>query len=387
MVRRYKTLISAKQRLFLPLIKFRRVLGKHSFYICSNMRSKSSLYWSCQLGGWLFYGLTMVFFAYIFDNKTNDILYPRISITILVGLVFTHLLRELIVRFKMRPPIQVHKWWLLLVIVVSIIVLFNLADSAIVEWTHMYNPKIKVSVEKRFLSNLIFNSPLVLVWLSAYYIWHFIELGSKNEIQKVRLESLVKELELKTIKSHINPHFIFNALNSIRALVDENPERARTAITELSNILRSSMQAEKMETVPFERELNIVKDYLALEHIRFEDRLRIEYDIDEDTLDQPVPPMMLQTLVENAIKHGIGKQKSGGLVRVISDYRDNHHELIVQNTGQMDDRKGVSDGFGINSTRNRLKLLFGGKATFEIRNTDNDMVEATVKMPVQELHS
>src|SRR5205085_9378123 len=102
-----------------------------------------------------------------------------------------------------------------------------------------------------------------------------------------------KELELKTIKSHINPHFIFNALNSIRALVDENPERARTAITELSNILRSSMQAEKLETVPFERELNIVKDYLALEHIRFEDRLRIEYQIDEDTLDQPVPPMKI----------------------------------------------------------------------------------------------
>ena len=115
------------------------------------------------------------------------------------------------------------------------------------------------------------------------------------------MEALVKSLELNTIKAHINPHFIFNALNSIRALIDENPQRARNAITELSNILRSSMQTEKMETVPFERELNIVKDYLALENMRFEDRLKVEYDIDEDTLNQPVPPMMLQTLVENAI--------------------------------------------------------------------------------------
>ena len=131
----------------------------------------------------------------------------------------------------------------------------------------------------------------------------------------MKLEALVKELELKTIKSHINPHFIFNALNSIRALIDENPSRASNAITELSNILRSSMQAEKLETVPFEKELNIVKDYLALEHIRFEDRLKIEYEIDEDTLDQPVP-MMLQTLVENAIKHGIGKQINGGVVKI-----------------------------------------------------------------------
>jgi len=351
------------------------------------MRSKSTLYWCCQLGGWLFYGLTMVFFAYFFENKTNNILYPRIAITILFGLIFTHILRELIVRLKLRPPIDGKKIWLLVVTGLCVIVLFNLANSAIVEWLKMYNPRIKVSVEERFLSNLILNSPLILVWVSVYYVWHYVELGSKAEIQKVRLESLVKELELKTIKSHINPHFIFNALNSIRALVDENPERARTAITELSNILRSSMQAEKMETVPFERELNIVKDYLALEHIRFEDRLKVEYDIDEDTLDQPVPPMMLQTLVENAIKHGIGKQKSGGLVRVISDYRDNHHELVVQNSGQLNGITGNGDGFGLNSTRNRLKLLFGGKATFEIRNTDDNMVEAKVKMPVQELHS
>jgi len=351
------------------------------------MRSKSSLYWWCQLGGWLLYGLTMVFFAYIFENKSNDILYPRIAITILFGLIFTHLLRELIVKLELRPPIHTQKWWLLTATVLGIVVLYNLANSAIVEWLHMYNPKTKVSVEKRFLANLILDSPLVLVWVSIYYLWHYVELGTTAEIQKVRLESLVKELELKTIKSHINPHFIFNALNSIRALVDENPERARTAITELSNILRSSMQAEKLETVPFERELNIVKDYLALEHIRFEDRLQIEYDIDEDTLDQPVPPMMLQTLVENAIKHGISKQKVGGLVRVISDYRDNHHELIVQNTGQLNGNTINGEGFGINSTRNRLKLLFGGKATFEIRNTENDMVEAKIKMPVQDSHS
>ncbi len=103
-------------------------------------------------------------------------------------------------------------------------------------------------------------------------------------------ESLVKELELKTIKSHINPHFIFNSLNSIRALVDENPERARRAITELSNILRSSMQTEKLETVPLEQELNIVKDYLSLEQMRFEERLKVDFDIDEDTLSQPIPP-------------------------------------------------------------------------------------------------
>ncbi len=350
------------------------------------MRGKSSIYWWCQLGGWLLYGLTMLFFAYVFQNRNNDILFRRIAITILFGLFFTNLLRELIIRLELRPPLMRKNWGILTVVVLGIVVMYNLANSAIVELLQMYDSKTKVSMEKRFLANLIFDSPLILVWVSIYYLWHYVELGTSNEIQKVKLESLVKELELKTIKSHINPHFIFNALNSIRALVDENPERARTAITELSNILRSSMQAEKLETVPFERELNIVKDYLALEHIRFEDRLQVEYDIDEDTLDQPVPPMMLQTLVENAIKHGIGKQKQGGRIKVISDYTDNHHELIVLNTGSLDGITAAGDGFGLNSTRNRLKLLFGDKGSFSIRDTPDGMVEAKVKMPVQQFN-
>src|SRR4029079_7160770 len=181
------------------------------------------------------------------------------------------------------------------------------------------------------------------IWNVIYFMYHYIGKSQKQQLETLQLESLIKELELKTIKAHINPHFIFNSLNSIRALVEENPQRAREAVTELSNILRSSMQVKKAETVSFEKEQDIVKDYLALENMRFEDRLKIEYDIDEDTLDQPVPPMMLQTLVENAIKHGIGKQKSGGLVKVISDYRDNHHELIVQNTGQLNGNGSTED--------------------------------------------
>ena len=289
------------------------------------------------------------------------------------------------IRLDLRPPTQNHKWIPLILVILGICILYNLTNSALVELFRLYNPAKKVSVQKRFLGNLIFDSPLIFIWSSIYFLWHYVVLGRKTEIQKVKLETLVKELELKTIKSHINPHFIFNALNSIRALVDENPSRARTAITELSNILRSSMQAEKLELASLEKELSIVKDYLALEFIRFEDRLGIEYDINEDTLDQPIPPMMLQTLVENAIKHGISKHKKGGVVRIISDFRNHCHELIVQNTGQLDnDMLESSDGFGLDSTKNRLKLLYNGKASFRIHNIDGGMVEAIVSMPIIE---
>ncbi|WP_245805662.1 sensor histidine kinase [Chitinophaga jiangningensis] len=219
-------------------------------------------------------------------------------------------------------------------------------------------------------------------WWGIYFLYHYVEKSRMAKLDQLTLQATVKELELKTIKAQLNPHFIFNALNSIRALVDENPQRARTAITELSNILRSSMAAEKSETVSMEKELNIVKDYLALETIRFEERLRVTYDIDPDTLGLQVPPMMLQTLVENAIKHGISKEISGGYVYISSKLKGLQHEIMIENTGQFVEKTKNGHGFGLESTRQRLSLLFGNRASFEIRNKTGDLVEARVLMPI-----
>ena len=237
------------------------------------------------------------------------------------------------------------------------------------------------SIERAF-GGLFNNFFLVMLWLLIYVIYHYIEKNRNNQIDRLKLEAVVKSLELKTIKSHINPHFIFNALNSIRALVDENPARARTAITELSNILRSSLQAEKLETVPLSQELDIVNDYLALEEMRFEERLKIELYIDEETLKEPVPPMMLQTLVENAIKHGISKQEAGGVVKIYSKYVGNTHELTVINSGKLIALKNdVESGFGIKGTQDRLNLLFQNHARFEIKELTGNMVESKIIMP------
>jgi LytS/YehU family sensor histidine kinase len=288
----------------------------------------------------------------------------------------------LIITFKLRPPVTGVKWRRLIAIILLICVIYSSVNSALVEWFQWYDPTQKVSVEKRSLFNFMYGTPIILLWTSLYYVWHYIEATTTAEIDKIRLESLVKDLELQTIKSHINPHFIFNALNSIRALVNENPSRARTAITELSNILRSSMQAEKVEMTPLERELNIVKDYLALEHIRFEDRLKVGYEIDENTLDCPVPPMMLQTLVENAIKHGIGKEIEGGFIKIKAEFANNRLELTVQNSGKLEMTGNNSEGFGIAGTQSRLKLLYGKHAKFELTESDSNTVEAKVQIPV-----
>jgi len=308
-------------------------------------------------------------------------MYGRLATGICFGFLFTQLLRTLIIKFKLPPPMLNKKWWALLAVVLSTAILYSIVNSVFVELTHLYNPEIKVSVSRRTLYTFLSDTPVLLAWVSFYYLWHYIEINTKSNLDKVRLESLVKDLELKTIKSHINPHFIFNALNSIRALVDENPERARTAITQLSNILRSSMQAETLELAPMSRELGIIKDYLALEKIRFEERLNVIYDIDNDTLRSPVPPMMLQTLVENALKHGISKLKEGGDIKIVSLFANNHHEMSVQNTGHLIEPFN-EEGFGIASTQSRLNLLYGKEAIFQLKEIKDNVVEAKVCIPI-----
>ena len=351
-----------------------------------SMLKRVPTYWLYQLFGWGVFILTNLFFAYTFDKFDLKFI-TRLLVYLGLGITLTHLMRWVITKSNILiKPLEQQILGFIFVTLVFSILLGSLEFYLLSYFNLLHNSASEgknLPVSKTILS-YSFNSFFYLfIWNCIYYIYHYVQKSRHQQVDTLKLEALVKELELKTIKSHINPHFIFNALNSIRALIDENPLRARDAITELSNILRSSMQAEKLETVTFERELSIVKDYLALEYIRFEDRLQIEYEIDEDTLDQPVPPMMLQTLVENAIKHGISKQVSGGIVKIISDFRFDHHELVVQNTGHLNGSYNA-DGFGLASTQNRLQLLFGEKANFTIKEINGNMVEAKVILPVSE---
>jgi two-component system, LytTR family, sensor kinase len=403
------------------------------------MSKISQRYWLCQILGWGVWGLiTMYFNLVVFGERFKELggkneFLISLLISLLLGIIVTHLLKVFIQRNNWLQ-FSYNKIVLLFIIGVTAAGILLFYGDRIVEHSTNYsydrysqikklekakrmeaqygltgnyyaiepdNPTISnaateiknstawyrnekgewVHDDKRNLIGIYQNLLLIAIWLLIYIVYHYVEKNTNDQLDRLRLESSVKELELKTIKSHINPHFIFNSLNSIRALVDENPARARTAITELSNILRSSMHAGKSETVPFEKELNIVKDYLALEHMRFEERLQIEFNIDKQTLAQPVPPMMLQTLVENGIKHGISKRINGGLVKITSQFKEDNLELIVQNSGQLN---GIvnAEGFGIQSTEDRLNLLYHGKASFEIKNLNTETVQSKVSIPI-----
>jgi LytS/YehU family sensor histidine kinase len=237
-----------------------------------------------------------------------------------------------------------------------------------------------------FYLHISVNSFLFLLfWSTVHLLYYYLSKSKLQEVDGLQLRAKVKSLELKNINSYINPHFVFNTLNGIRALVVENPERARSALTSLGNILSGSIRMAHDETVTLGNELDIVRDYLSLQRIRFEDRLGVEFDIDEDTLLLPVPILMLQTLVENAVKHGISRRTKGGLVRIVTSMKEGCLELVVQNTGRLTadmERKG----FGWSSTSDRLALLYESDASFSIKETDEETVEAKVIIPVMVLH-
>lgn len=367
------------------------------------MLKNRSYYWICQIGGWLSYALTILFFSYVLQRDLNTIFQQRIIIAVSLGILVSHLLRKSIIQFKLRPPTPANQWWKMILIILFFSGLYSLVNSSLVEvfklydfrrelggeqktpfifsWNHIFASWDGERVGKRFLFSIFLDTPIFLVWISIYVLWHYIEFANAEALKKVKLETLIKELELKTIKSQINPHFIFNALNSIRALVDEDPQRARKAITELSNILRSSIQVDKVEITSLKKEIAIVKDYLALEYIRFADRLNVEYQIEDASLEYAIPPMMLQTLVENAIKHGLSKQPGDCLIKIIAKIEGGKLILIVQNTGIL--QKTENDGFGLQSTRDRLNILYRGEAEFNIYQCTPNQVTAKLIIPIQ----
>jgi LytS/YehU family sensor histidine kinase len=216
------------------------------------------------------------------------------------------------------------------------------------------------------------------LWSVFYFTYHYFERYNKS----LKYETSMIEIELNNLRSQLNPHFIFNALNSIRALVDENPKKSKQAITQLANILRISLAPDKHGLTKFDDELKLVRDYLGLESIRFEERLHTEFVIHPESGKFLVPPLMLQTLVENGIKHGISRLKQGGTIQFITYVDDASLKIHIRNSGHLvTGQRRHRDGLGIQNTIQRLKLLYGDNASFRIVNENNNFVLTEIIIP------
>lgn len=338
--------------------------------------TKSKLYWLFQIGGWGIYALVQIIGMILVLSPSQSINFNAfipVIIEAVIFLIITHFYRNIINQqgwlemnlSKLLPRIIVSSLILALPVYplrVGVSVLLDIYDPGV--WT-------------RTLGNYFINTFVLFLWSLFYFSYHYFERYS----QSLKHEAAVKEIELVNLKAQLNPHFIFNSLNSIRALVDENPKKSKTAITQLSNILRNSLIADKKKLTNFEEEFKLVKDYLALESTRYEERLRTEFEIHPDSNLFLLPPLMLQTLVENGIKHGISNLKKGGVITLRTKIFDDHMKIEIINSGQLKNGYNHSEGIGLKNTAKRLDLLYGDNSKFEIANLDDQTVLTTITIP------
>lgn len=344
--------------------------------------NKGRLYWILQILGWGSFAFVNIFFASLSQGISAVQLWAFVVLAAFY-LVSTH---------SMRHIVKTYEWFkfgifrlliqtilaLLALSVVNVLaqILINLAFGTLKPDEDFRALVIAVNL---FVSFLYY-----AFWFLLYFLFHFLD----NYNSSLKYEAKINEIRLNHLKSQLNPHFIFNALNSVRALVDEDPNKAKTAITRISNILRFSLMMDKKQVIDFADELATVKDYLALEAIRFEERLELVYQIEDEAYSYKIPPMMLQTIAENAIKHGISNLVKGGLIEIkCREGLQDELYIQVKNSGYLNPSSSKSKkdegGHGLENTKQRLKLLYGDKASFRIFNSGNQFVITEIKIPKQ----
>ena len=336
---------------------------------------KQNLYWLCQILAWSLYGILEI----ILYSSANTLDASKIvGEFFIVGfyIISTHALREIIIRARV---IQ-FRWFQVLPRVFLLILLFAFANYFFLLGVSYLTDTLDFNRDLSLVSlivNVVISMILYFIWTLAYMSFLYIERFNKS----LQHQAIAREVELSNLKSQLNPHFIFNALNSIRALVDENPRRSKDAITQLSNILRNSLRSDSHKLIPFDQEMTTVNDYLSLESIRYEERLKTKYNIHPDSNRFQIPPLMIQTLVENGIKHGIASLKEGGTISITTDVVENTLKLDIRNSGQYKNGVKLNVGYGLLNTKKRLDLIYGNEADFKISNENENTVLTSIRIP------
>ena len=226
----------------------------------------------------------------------------------------------------------------------------------------------------KFFLYVNFHLALFFYWgiLGVNYAIDYYQKYRERELRASQLETRLAQSRLQVLKMQLHPHFLFNTLNAISELVYKDPESAEQMITNLSDLLRLSLENVGVQEVPLKQELDFLNKYVEIEQTRFHDRLHLNMWIEPETLDACVPNMILQPLVENAIRHGIGMRSSGGQIEIGADRADGMLHLFVRDNGRgllNAEQKALKEGVGLANTRARLAHLYGAAHRFDLKNS------------------
>jgi len=354
------------------------------------LTARPRLYWKLQIIGWGLYGVFGGLVAGLFGRFSPTLVVIEIIVagTLLAA---SHLLRHYIRRqgWLRLPPAALLPRLLLALLLISTVSIVTIALLTVL----FYVLTRQASTGKSFPWLPYFGYWLNVFfvfwgWSAVYFGLHYFDNYRSAEIDRWKLAAAAREAEMRTLQAQLNPHFLFNGLNNIRALVMEDPARARAMMTHLAELLRYSMQRNGAEQVPLATELEIVDNYLQLEAMQLEERLHYAVAVAPEALPVLLPPMTLQLLVENGIKHGLAPRPAGGSLSLSAqlDAAGTSLCVAVRNTGTFEPQPG-HPGLGLRNVQERLGLLFGPAAHFVIGPDPlrPDTVLAELRLPLENL--
>jgi signal transduction histidine kinase len=253
------------------------------------------------------------------------------------------------------------------------------------ELRHMPGAMWMSYVQNQYLRNLDWALMTYAAVVGLSYAIGYHRESQARALKAVHLEASLTEARLKTLQAELHPHFLFNTLHAISTLVHTDPEAADRMISRLSDLLRLTFDRTGSAAVPLKEELEFLQKYLEIEQIRFRDRLSVKFEIDPETLDAEVPRLILQPLVENAIKHGIGPRSGHGLVEVSARREDQAIWIEVRDNGvglTNNARARFNNGVGLSNTRARLECLYGDRHRLEFAESDGGLaVRMLIPLP------
>lgn len=353
------------------------------------MAIKTIYYWSIQVVVWTLLSSVLLISYWIGGNQLNLELWQLfmdMCVLIILSVVATHLLRRFLNKYIEFDNLKLIDGFNVLWLLALFTTLFYLSYISYnyVAYSFIYDKAEIFSHDSQSFKNNL----LVYINYAVYFlIWTVFYVAIKGLIQlnrgreaRLKLEANLKESQLNTLKGQINPHFMFNSLNNIRGLMLEDVDRARDMLTHLSETLRYSLTKSEVNSISLEDELEMVEGYVEISKIQFEDRLEFVTAIDPDSLHKQIPPMIIQMLVENALKHGISQLKSGGKISLSTQVNSKHLEIEVVNSGVLQQVENTTQ-LGLKNIQTRLQLLYGKDAFFTISEMDNQ-VFANIKIPL-----
>jgi sensor histidine kinase YesM len=357
-------------------------------------QSKSrQLYWILQIAGWGIYTLLRIFGAATIARVPWGKSALELTIFGAVGLAISHWLRNFMLRHKWAdlsiPKLATRIVIAALIVATPLGIATQISDVSAMQDVgpelQEYAPglSVNISLTIKTLFQIVNWTALYVIWLAIYFAVVGLRGYRTVRLKQSEMARALQLAELRLLKSQLNPHFLFNALNTVRSLIADSPERAQNAVTRLANTLRYTLSSRQDELVTLSQELGIVSDYLELESMRFEDRLRVETRVPDSVAEVHIPVMLLQTLVENAIKHGIAELPAGGLLR-ISAFLDNEMLILeVENPRPPAQVPTAHESVGLRNARDRLRLLFGARATLELDLSKPAVATARLRIPLQ----